>query len=176
MVKERLSKLQKSILAVLGAMDSNDWESFYKEKQPKNKPPYWHRLRIEYEGGSIVEHGVKYCVEEVLQRKAGIEDIFEAMKKAKTEEGYMGKYFEKGKYFNTPQDEERKGRYDMPCLYGASPFSVSFSRSVRGLIAKGFLGVKYVESGLWGRQKTHIDSIRLNVNNQNIDINNNNHE
>ena len=105
MAKQRLSKLQKTILAVLSVMDKNDLD-YYKDKQPNNKPPYWHRLRDEWDIGtypaSLIERGVKFNVQKVLESKMGIEDIFVAMAKAKNDNSYMKKHLEKGKYFDAP--------------------------------------------------------------------------
>lgn len=72
-MKNRLSKLQKTILAVLSAKDITDWDEFYKISRPNLKAPYWHTLRDIYSEprdgdtcGRIIEVGVRNTVKKLV--------------------------------------------------------------------------------------------------------------
>ena len=154
----RLSKLQKTIIAVLGVMDNNDWEGWYSKHQPQNKPPYWHRVRREFfdsDGSGYKSHfedGVKGYVEKMILKQKGF--------KSYTDIG------DKTNYFNTPSDKQRFyyiGDYKIPIAYGASSFSVSFSRSLKGLLEKGLINAKKV-----GTFKKHLAEVKLIVNNPGV--------
>ncbi len=69
MASQRLSKLQKWILAILYEKDKIDWTEFYKDCRPYLKAPYWHRLRDMYDQprdgdthGRIIEKGVSHLL------------------------------------------------------------------------------------------------------------------
>jgi len=144
---QRLSKLQKTILGVLEALDNNDWDSFYKKHQPKNKSPYWHKVkRTYYDDGSgfksRFEKGVKDIVVLAYLKQMGFKSFTDTIGKTT--------------YFDTPQSEQVKTRLGYPMGFGASAFSVSFSRSLRSLLKKDLIMVK--------RWKKEIKEVRLNAN------------
>jgi len=150
MAAQRLSKLQKIILTVLSVKDQADWEGFYSKHQPQNKSPYWYKVRREYydpDGSgykSHYENGIKGIVEEVYLKQKGFNSFAETTGKTN--------------YFNTPENKQILSRFGKPYDYGASPFTVSFSRAIKTLWLKDLIEVKF-----WKKQ---IKEIKLNVNNK----------
>jgi hypothetical protein len=94
------------------------------------------------------------------------------MKKAQRYHLYE-RYFEQGKYFNTPENKNLQTRFDTNYLQGASSFTVSFSRAVRSLLGKNLIEVEYLHNNSWGSAKIQIAKVKLTVNNHFLDINNN---
>jgi hypothetical protein len=160
MAKERLSKLQKIILSVLKVKDEVDWENYYSKYRPKEKPPYWHKLRDTYaEPGDIgypgakIEHGVKAIVQNALKKSLGIKSILEKDYKSNPKKDY---------FYKSPKREgKNRWGYD---ITGSTSFDVSFSRSIKNLLKKDLIRI-HRKGQEWSRvNRKNISHVKLNLN------------
>ena len=166
MVKERLSKLQKTILTVLRFMDEEEYKIRKKSSLCQSPPPYWHRLRYTAE---IAGRGLKFVVEKSLEEQYEVPQYnFSERDSNKIKERIQerekhpkSKYFEKS---DTGRTFCRCGEENI--IRGPSGFDVSFSRSLRGLEKKGYVECRQTENHRtrgygWRTIKHQIQGIRL---------------
>ena len=155
MSQERLSKLQKVILAGLKAKDETDWERWYKKHNIDRTPPYWHRLRNTYSEpedpsgrGTVLEYGVKEVTKRQLAKLYGVD--FRHREKDNSRKDY----FLKAK----PTGKKNRWGYE---VCGPTSFDVSFSRSLRGLINKGYIEAERRGRSWYGAEKKQVTHVRL---------------
>lgn len=164
MSKERLSKLQKIILTVLKTKDRVEYEQWKKHKMNR-QPPYWQKLRSTYdtheEGGNsatgqLLESGVKSIVRVALKKLYGV-DFWSK------EENPRDDYFFKSKETGVKNRFGYEG-------HGPSSFDVSFSRSVRGLIEKGYIETTREGKGWYRVDKKQVTNIKLTEKGLNVNF------
>jgi len=155
MSEERLSKLQKFTLTVLKIKDQAEYEQWKKVKMNR-QPPYWHKLRNTY---STVEEEGNSASGFILE--SGVKDmVHSAMKKL---------YGRRNGYFFNVNGTGKKNRFGYEG-HRASSFDISFSRSVKGLIEKGYIEAKRAGKGWYRVDKKQVTNIKLTEKGLNVNF------